>query len=133
MGRWARRWNRTVISFSVMARSAAAGTPELFDLGQAHALYQALLGPVDALIKDKSHLIIVPYEVAAAPGRGSAEGRARSRSADIVGRVDVDAGRHHRHADDAVEAFIEGRAHDDVGVGIPPRGCGWRLRRPRKG
>jgi hypothetical protein len=50
-------------------------------------------------------------ELAAAPARGSAEGRARSRSGgDIVGRVDVDAGRHHRHPDDADEAFIEGRA-----------------------
>ena len=28
----------------------------------------------------------------------------------------VDAGRHHRDADDAFEALVEGRAHDDVGV-----------------
>jgi hypothetical protein len=28
------------------------------------------------------------------------------------------AGRHHRHADDAVEAFVEGRADYDVGLGI---------------
>jgi hypothetical protein len=40
------------------------------------------------------------------------------RQADIVGRVDFDAGGHHRHPDDAVEAFVEGRAHDDVGVGV---------------
>jgi hypothetical protein len=38
--------------------------------------------------------------------------------ADIVGRVDVDAGRRHRHPDDADEAFIKGRAHDDVGLGV---------------
>jgi CHAT domain-containing protein len=43
-----------------LARSAAAGSPDLFDLGQAYALYQALLGPVDALIKDKANLVIVP-------------------------------------------------------------------------
>jgi hypothetical protein len=42
----------------------------------------------------------------------------RHLRAGIVGRVDVDAGRHHRHPDDALEAFIEGRADDDVGVGI---------------
>ncbi len=34
--------------------------------------------------------------------------------------------------DDALEAFVEGRADDDVGLAGPlPRGCGWRLRRPR--
>jgi hypothetical protein len=37
------------------------------------------------------------------------------RRASIAGRVNVNAGRHHRHADDAVEAFFEGRADDDVG------------------
>jgi hypothetical protein len=37
---------------------------------------------------------------------------------DIVGRIDVDAGRHYRHPDDAIEAFFEGRADDDVGVGV---------------
>jgi uncharacterized protein YegL len=41
-----------------------------------------------------------------------------SGGAHIVGRVDVDAGRHHRHPDDAVEAFVEGRADDNVGVSI---------------
>jgi hypothetical protein len=38
----------------------------------------------------------------------------RHRRADIVGRVNGNAGRHHRHADDALEAFVEGRAGDDV-------------------
>jgi tetratricopeptide (TPR) repeat protein/CHAT domain-containing protein len=33
---------------------------ELFDLGLAHELYDALLGPVEPLIKDKKHLIVVP-------------------------------------------------------------------------
>ena len=32
----------------------------LFDLGQAYELYEALLGPVEALIKDKPQLIVVP-------------------------------------------------------------------------
>src|SRR5205085_5454 len=33
---------------------------ELFDLGRAHQLYASLIGPVEALVKDKRHLIIVP-------------------------------------------------------------------------
>ena len=41
------------------ARSTAR-KPELFDLGVAHDLYVALLGPVEALIKDKPHLLVVP-------------------------------------------------------------------------
>jgi CHAT domain-containing protein/Tfp pilus assembly protein PilF len=36
------------------------GKPESFDLGRAHDLYAALLGPVDALIRDKRHLLVVP-------------------------------------------------------------------------
>ncbi len=38
-------------------------TPErrdLFDLGIAHELYDTLIGPVEALIADKRHLIVVP-------------------------------------------------------------------------
>ena len=33
---------------------------ELFDLGLAHELYETLIGPVEALIRDKRHLIVVP-------------------------------------------------------------------------
>jgi CHAT domain-containing protein len=33
---------------------------ELFDLGLAHELYQTLIGPVEPLIKDKHHLMVVP-------------------------------------------------------------------------
>jgi len=51
---------RRDLDVDALARSAAAGKPELFDLGLAHALYTALFGPVDGLIKDKTHLIIVP-------------------------------------------------------------------------
>ena len=32
----------------------------LFDVSLAHELYRALLGPVEAVIKDKAHLIVVP-------------------------------------------------------------------------
>ncbi len=38
----------------------AQGPRELFDLGLAHELYVTLIGPVEALIKDKRHLIVVP-------------------------------------------------------------------------
>ena len=40
--------------------SIRAGRTELFDLGFAHDLYVALVGPVEALIKDKRHLLLVP-------------------------------------------------------------------------
>src|SRR5436189_4202371 len=33
-------------------------------------------------------------------------------------RLNFDTGRYHRHSDDALEALIEGRADDDVGVGV---------------
>ena len=34
--------------------------PDLFDLGTANELYVSLLGPIDPIIKDKKHLLIVP-------------------------------------------------------------------------
>jgi tetratricopeptide (TPR) repeat protein len=40
--------------------ATAQGRRELFDLGLAHELYGTLLGPVEPLIKDKRHLIVVP-------------------------------------------------------------------------
>jgi CHAT domain-containing protein len=43
-----------------LTRSVDAGKSELFDLAIAHELYIALLGPVEALIKDKPELLIVP-------------------------------------------------------------------------
>ena len=42
------------------AECAAASGRELFDLGLAHELYDTLIGPVEALIRDKRHLIVVP-------------------------------------------------------------------------
>ncbi|RTE89135.1 CHAT domain-containing tetratricopeptide repeat protein [Bradyrhizobium sp. LVM 105] len=38
----------------------ASGKSGLFDLGLAHELYSALLGPVEALTKDKRNLLVVP-------------------------------------------------------------------------
>jgi CHAT domain-containing protein/Tfp pilus assembly protein PilF len=43
--------------------AAATSKPELFDLAVAHELYGALLGPVETLIKDKRHLLVVPSGV----------------------------------------------------------------------
>jgi len=43
-----------------LRQSAAAGKPLLFDLGGADALYAALFGPVEELIKDARHLLVVP-------------------------------------------------------------------------
>ncbi len=40
--------------------SIDAGKPELFDLARAHELYAALIGPVEALVKNKRHLLVVP-------------------------------------------------------------------------
>ena len=60
----------------------------------------------------------------AAAGRRAASGsvrRCRASAAAAAGRpraasMLIDAGRHHRDADDAFEALVEGRADDDVGV-----------------
>jgi CHAT domain-containing protein len=43
-----------------LTKSVSTGTAQLFDLAAAHELYVALLGPVEALIKDKPQLLIVP-------------------------------------------------------------------------
>ncbi len=37
--------------------------PDLFDLDLAHQLYTTLLGPVEAVVKDRQHLIVVPSGV----------------------------------------------------------------------
>jgi CHAT domain-containing protein len=42
--------------------ATAQGRRELFDLGLAYELYGTLLGPVEPLIKDKKHLIVVPSD-----------------------------------------------------------------------
>ena len=38
----------------------ASGKSGLFDLARANWLYKTLLGPVEALVKDKRSLLIVP-------------------------------------------------------------------------
>jgi tetratricopeptide (TPR) repeat protein len=43
-----------------VAELAKPGTTQLFDLAASHELYLALLGPVDALIEGKRHLLVVP-------------------------------------------------------------------------
>jgi len=43
-----------------LTKSVSTGRPQLFDLAAAHELYGALFGPVEALIKDKPLLLIVP-------------------------------------------------------------------------
>jgi tetratricopeptide (TPR) repeat protein/CHAT domain-containing protein len=51
---------RRGVDVDALMKGADAGRPELFDLGLAHELYATLLGPVDALIKDKAKLIVAP-------------------------------------------------------------------------
>ena len=43
-----------------LTNSVSMGKAQLFDLATAHELYVALFGPVEALIKDKPQLLIVP-------------------------------------------------------------------------
>ena len=43
-----------------LLKSIDAGKPVLFDLGAAYEFYATLLGPVENVIKDKSHLLVVP-------------------------------------------------------------------------
>src|SRR4029077_16220958 len=43
-----------------LMKSVSTGKAQLFDLAAAHELYVALFGPVEALIRDKPLLLIVP-------------------------------------------------------------------------
>ena len=49
---------RTGLDLDKLQKSA--GKPDLFDLALAHELYVALIGPVEGLVKDKRHLLVVP-------------------------------------------------------------------------
>jgi CHAT domain-containing protein/tetratricopeptide (TPR) repeat protein len=51
---------RSGLDVDELRKSVEAGKPVLFDLAVAHELYVALLGPVDALIKGKKQLLVVP-------------------------------------------------------------------------
>src|SRR5262249_50716264 len=43
-----------------LTKSVSMGKAQLFDLAAAHELYVALFGPIEALIKDKPLLLVVP-------------------------------------------------------------------------
>ncbi|HEY0912662.1 MAG TPA: CHAT domain-containing tetratricopeptide repeat protein, partial [Bradyrhizobium sp.] len=43
-----------------LSRTTATGKPVLFDLTLANQLYVSLLGPAEALIRDKQHVLVVP-------------------------------------------------------------------------
>ena len=51
---------RRGVDVDELLSSIDAGKPVLFDLGVAYDLYQTLLGPVDPVIKNKPHLLVVP-------------------------------------------------------------------------
>jgi CHAT domain-containing protein/Tfp pilus assembly protein PilF len=51
---------RRGLDVDALTQSANAGKPELFDLGLANELYVALLGPVEAPIRNKPNLLVVP-------------------------------------------------------------------------
>ena len=51
---------RRGLDIDELRKSAGTGKPELFDLAAAHEFYGALFGPVEALIRDKRHVLIVP-------------------------------------------------------------------------
>jgi CHAT domain-containing protein len=42
-------------------KASLRSKPKMFDLSLAHHIYQKLLGPVEGIIKDKKHLVMVPY------------------------------------------------------------------------
>jgi CHAT domain-containing protein len=48
------------LDVAALQQSAAAGKPVLFDLGLANELYVSLIGPVEDLIKDARHVLVVP-------------------------------------------------------------------------
>jgi CHAT domain-containing protein/tetratricopeptide (TPR) repeat protein len=51
---------RRGLDIDELSKSAGTGKPELFDLAAAHEFYGALFGPVEALIRDKRQVLIVP-------------------------------------------------------------------------
>jgi CHAT domain-containing protein/Tfp pilus assembly protein PilF len=51
---------RRGLDVEALRQSAESGKPVLFDLGLANDLYAALIGPVEDVIKDARHLLVVP-------------------------------------------------------------------------
>ena len=65
-------------------RIEQAQAGKLFDLALAHELYATLIGPVEALVKDKKHLIVVPSgALTALPFHLLGDGRARGGGAAV--------------------------------------------------
>jgi tetratricopeptide (TPR) repeat protein/CHAT domain-containing protein len=51
---------RRGLDVEALRQSAEGGKPVLFDLGLANDLYSALIGPLDEVVKDARHVLIVP-------------------------------------------------------------------------
>src|SRR5215831_4628201 len=51
---------RRGLDVEALRQSSASGKPVLFDLGLAHELYAALIGPVEDVVRDTRHLLVVP-------------------------------------------------------------------------
>jgi CHAT domain-containing protein len=51
---------RRGLDVAALRQSAQSGKPVLFDLGLANELYVSLVGPVEDLIKDARHVLVVP-------------------------------------------------------------------------
>jgi CHAT domain-containing protein/tetratricopeptide (TPR) repeat protein len=51
---------RRGLDIDALSKTLGSGNPQLFDLGLSNDLYATLLGPVEALIKDKKQLLVVP-------------------------------------------------------------------------
>jgi CHAT domain-containing protein len=51
---------RRGVNFAELQKPENQANPPLFDLTVAHELYDILLAPLDALIKDKHHLMVMP-------------------------------------------------------------------------
>jgi tetratricopeptide (TPR) repeat protein/CHAT domain-containing protein len=51
---------RRGLDVEALRQSAEAGKPVLFDLGLANELYAALIGPVEEVVKDARHVMVVP-------------------------------------------------------------------------
>jgi tetratricopeptide (TPR) repeat protein len=51
---------RRGLDVEALRQSAAGGKPLLFDLGRANDLYATLIGPVEEVVKDARHVLVVP-------------------------------------------------------------------------
>src|SRR5262249_45830484 len=51
---------RRGLDVEALQKSAQGGKPALFDLGLANELYASLIGPIEELVKDARHVLVVP-------------------------------------------------------------------------